>query len=73
METTLTTVSTRSAVSRTGADALLQSGFLRAWRTSPNRPALDVAGEVLSFQDLGEKAAGWRQRFGSEPPPAALR
>ena len=52
-----TTASTRSAVSRTGADTLLQSGFLRAWRTSPDRAALDVAGEVFSFQDLGEKAA----------------
>ncbi len=38
----------RNAVSPIGADRLLQSGFLRASRTLPHRPALDVAGEIFT-------------------------
>jgi amino acid adenylation domain-containing protein len=43
--------------SRPIGNRFMYSGFLRSWRTSPGRPALDVAGEVYSFQDLGEHAA----------------
>ena len=57
METAALTTPSRGAVRRTEQQALLQSGFLRSWRTMPNRPALEVAGQVFSFEDLGEKAA----------------
>ncbi len=46
-----------NAAVQTSADSSLVSGFLQSWNHSPNRAALDVAGEVLSFQDLGERAA----------------
>ena len=69
MYTTAIATMGRNAVSRMDEDALLQSGFLRAWRSSPNRPALDVAGEVFSFEDLGERAAALAATIRQRTPP----
>jgi amino acid adenylation domain-containing protein len=68
----LTAAEARNAV-QVSDDTSLVSGFLRSWREGPNRPALDVAGELLSFQDLGERAAGLasaiQQRTPAGGPP----
>lgn len=40
----------------TGSTATLLDGFLRAAAAHPERPALEVAGEVLRYGDLAERA-----------------
>ncbi len=39
----------------------LRSGFLRSCEIFPDRPALEVQGEVLTFVNYGGEALPWPQ------------
>ena len=59
------------------ADRSLRDGFLRAAATMPDRPALEVAGETLTYARLHDLAAGLaatleRERPASDPPLTAV-
>ena len=49
----------------------LLSGFLRSKEAFPDRPALEVAGEALSYAELGERAAAIAAAIGERGPDGA--
>src|SRR4051812_4168291 len=56
-----------------GAARTLRSGFLRACEAHPQRPALEVDGETLTYAELRSRAAALAQTLkrsvGDDEPP----
>jgi len=57
----------------TNSNRTLRSGFLRSTEKFPNRPALEVQGEVWSYRQLRDRAASLAatlsRRIGDDGPP----
>src|SRR5919198_3491262 len=66
-----------AAMSSRTLERALHSGFLRSAETFPHRPALQVAGQTLTYAELRELSAGLagtltREAPAAEPPLTAI-